>query len=139
MKIKFLIAEDIRPEAGGKLTILGLFPDDNIVLAKEDYPEGVPPETPRGIEKIAILISVSDAPNRKLKFKGKITDPSGALYKPEMQLGEGRVEKGTSRSFLVQIKPFIVEIEGVYIFDFYVNKEMYSFPFNIREQSISKS
>jgi len=133
------MAEEIRPEAGGKLTILGLFPDDNIILTKAVYPEGVPPEIPRGIEKLVFLISVSGAPNRKLKFKVRITDPSGGLYKPEMQLGEGRVEKGTSRSFIIEVKPFVIDLVGVYIFDFYVNKEIYSFPFEIREQPMQKS
>lgn len=136
MKIKFLVAEEMRPEAGGKLTILGLFPDDNIILTKPAYPEGVPPETPRGIEKIVFLVSVSDAPNRKLKFKVRITDPSGELYKPEMQLGEERIVKGTSRSFIIEVKPFVISLMGVYVFDFYVNKEIYSFPFEISEQSI---
>jgi len=131
------MAEDIRPEAGGKLTILGLFPDDNIILTKAAYPEGVPPEMPRGIEKLVFLVSVSDAPNRKLKFKVRITDPAGELYKPEMQLGEERVAKGTSRSLIIEVRPFVINLVGVYVFDFYVNKEIYSFPFEIREQSIS--
>ena len=137
MKIKFLMAEEMRPEAGGKLTILGLYPDDNIILTKVTYPKGIPPETPRGIEKLVFLVSVSDTPNKKLKYKVRITDPSGELYKPEMQLGEGRVEKGTSRSFIIEVKPFVINLVGVYGFDFFVNKEIFSFPFEIREQSIN--
>lgn len=139
MKIKFLMAEEMRPEASGKLTILGLFPDDNLIITNTAYPVDVSPETPRGIEKLVFLVNVSDAPKGKLKFKARITDPSGGEYKPEMQLGEGHVEKGASRSFIVELKPFIVDLIGVYVFNFYVNKEIHSFPFEIREQPIQKS
>ncbi|MEQ1740975.1 MAG: hypothetical protein ABL869_00515 [Candidatus Nitrotoga sp.] len=136
MKIKFLVAEEIRPEAGGKLTILGLYPDDNLILSKEAFPEGVPPETPRGMEKLVFLISIGDAPNKILKYKVRITDPSGGLYKPEMQVGEGRIEKGTSRSFIIEVKPFLINLVGVYVFNFHVNKEVFSFPFEIRANDI---
>lgn len=133
------MAEEIRPEASGKLTILGLYPDDNLILSpREALPEGVPPETPRGMEKLVFLINISDASNKLLKFKVRITDPSGELYKPEIQVGEGKIEKGSSRSFIIEVKPFIIILVGIYIFNFYVNKEIFSFPFEIREKQILK-
>lgn len=131
------MAEEIRPEASGKLTILGLYPDDNLILSPGE-PEGVSPGIPRGMEKLVFLISIGDAPNKLLKFKVRITDPSGELYKPEIQVGEGKIKKGSSRSFIIEVKPFIINLVGVYVFNFYVNKEIYSFPFEIREQQISK-
>lgn len=137
MKVKFLMAEEIRPEASGKLTILGLYPDDNLILSsREAIPEGVPPETPRGMEKLVFLINVSDASNKLLKFKVRIIDPYLELYKPEIQVGEGKIKKGASRSFIIELKPFIINLVGVYVFNFYVNKEVFSFPFEIREQTI---
>lgn len=140
MKIKFLVAEEIRMEMGGKLTILGLFPDDNIRMIKGDRPEGASPDMPEGLERLAFLISISELSSKKIhKFKGRITDPSGAVYKPEESLGEGRIEKGTSRSIIVEMKPFIVKTEGVYHFDFSIDKEVLSFPFEIREQAKPRS
>lgn len=138
MKIKFLVAEEIRPEENGKLTILGLFPDDNLILsAKEAVPEGMPQDTPRGIDKLVFFISLSDTSSRLSKFKVTITDPSGELYKPETDAGEGRIAKGTSRSFIIEVKPFIVKLTGTYIFNFHVNNKVYPFPFEIRERPIS--
>lgn len=135
MKIKFLVAEEIRPEESGKLTILGLFPDDNLVLsAKEAVPQGMPLDTPRGIDKLVFFINLSDASSKFSKFKVTINDPSGELYKPEREVGEGRIAKGESRSFIIEVKPFIIKFTGTYIFNFHVNNKVYSFPFEIRER-----
>ena len=135
MKVKFLVAEEIRPEVGGKLTILGLFPDDNIRLIKQELPEGTPPETPMGLERLAFMISVSGLSKKLYKFKGVIIDPSGEVYKSESKLGEIRSEKGASHILILEMKPFIIKAKGIYHFNFYVNKEMFAFPFEIREQS----
>lgn len=139
MKVKFFLAEEIRPEAGGKMTVLGLFPDDRMVLTKGTSPEGIPPETPRGIEKLVLLISIGEAPNKKLKYKGTITAPDGVLYKPEFPLGEGRIEKGSSHSIVLEFKPFILKSMGVYVFNFYVNKEVFTFPFEIHESLVESA
>lgn len=136
MKVKFYLAEEVRPEAGNKMTMLGLFPDDKIVSSKVVLPEGVPSDIPRGIEKLVLLISIGEAPNKKLKFKGTLTAPDGELYGTEYQLGEVHIKKGTSHSIILEFKPFIIKSMGVYIFNFYVNKEIFPFPFEIRESLV---
>lgn len=133
MKIKFLVAEEIRPEVGGKLTILGLMPDDTLLMTSS-RPADAPPEVPNGLERLAFLLSVSDLPEGEHKFKGQIFNPSGEPYNPETSFGEGTVEKGTSRSIIIDIKPFIVKNFGSYRLDFYVDGSVSSFPFEIREQ-----
>lgn len=133
MKVKFYLGEEVRPEAGNKMTILGLFPDDNIVYCRPALPEGAPPDMPMGMEKLVLLISVSKAPNKKLKLKGILTDPNGGLYGAEFQLGEAHIKKDASHSIILELKPFIIKSMGVYTFNFYVNKEIFPFPFEIRE------
>lgn len=131
MKIKFLVAEEIRPELGGKLTILGLFPDD-VLVSNSNRPEETPAEIPDGFDRLAFLVSVSDLPEGIHKFKGNITNPAGEPYHSETSFGDGAIEKGTSRSIVVDTKPFIIKGKGVYHFNIYVDDSLYSFPFEIR-------
>ena len=136
MKVKFLIAEEVRPEAEGKLTVIGLYSGDTIILIKKDLPPDLPEkvEIIPAIERLAILATVGDTPKGVHKFKGRIVDPSGAEHKPVMNLGEAAIEKGTFHNVLVEIKPFVTKIEGVYHFEFFVDDDMFDFPFEIRER-----
>lgn len=136
MEVKFYLAEEVRPEAGNKMTMLGLFPDGRIICSKVILPEGVPPDIPRGIDKLVLLISIGKAPNKKLKLRGTLTAPDGVLYGTEFQLGEVHIKKGTSHSIILEFKPFIIKSAGVYIFNLYVNKETFPFPFEITESPV---
>jgi hypothetical protein len=131
MKIKFLMAEEIRPEINNKASIVGLFPDDVVVLIR-NRPADAPPEVPDGVERLSFLINVGELPEGVHKFKGIIITPSGEPYNPEMLLGEEIAKKGFSHSLIVQLKPFIVKSRGIYHFNFYVDDLLTSFPFEIR-------
>jgi hypothetical protein len=131
MKIKFIVAEEIRPEISGKATVLGLFSDD-VLLLQGKRPEGANPEIPDGLERVTFLLNVSDVPAGKHNFKGNITDPSGAPYNPVTSLGEEDIKKGFSRTIIVEIKPFIVKTRGVYHFNLFVDDMLTTFPFEIR-------
>lgn len=131
MKIKFLMAEEIRPEINGKSSVLGLFPDD-IIVVQANRPEGISPEIPDGIERLSFLLNVSDLPEGSHFFKGNITDPSGAAYNPLGSLGEETIKKGFSRSIVVEVKPFIVKQKGIYHFNLYVDDLLTTFPFEVR-------
>lgn len=136
MKIKFLVAEEIRPEMGGKFTVLGLIPDE-VLIIESKRPENAPAEIPDGIERLALFLVVSELADGVHKFKGQIFDPNGAPYNPQVALGEASVEKGTSRSMIIELKPFIVRTYGAYRFDLYIDDELASFSFEIRSKPIS--
>lgn len=125
------MAEEIRPELSGKSTVLGLFPDDVLVM-QGNRPEGASPEVPDGLERLTFLLNVSDISEGVHHFKGNITEPSGASYNPVSPLGEETIMKGLSRSIVVEIKPFIIKSKGVYHFNLYVDDVLTSFPFEIR-------
>lgn len=131
MKIKFLMAEEVRPELNGKSTVLGLFADD-VLLMQGKRPEDAPQEVPDGLERLTFLLNVSDISEGLHHFKGNITDPSGAPYNPVSSLGDETIMKGLSRSIVVEIKPFIIKSKGVYHFNLYVDDVLTSFPFEIR-------
>lgn len=133
MKIKFLVAEEVRPEVGGKYTVLGLIPDE-VLIFESRRPENAPEEIPDGIERLALFLVVSELADGVHKFKGQIYDPNGEPYNPEIALGEGIVEEGTSRSMVIELKPFVVKKYGIYRFDLYVDDKSASFPFEIRSK-----
>lgn len=133
MKVNFLLAEDVRPEVSNKLTILGLFPGEVVILQKGARPEGVPEDAPAGLERLAILVTISDTEGPH-KYKGRVVEPSGELYKPEIELGNGISQKGFSHTVIVALRPFIVKQPGIFHFEFFVDDEIFSFPFEIREQ-----
>lgn len=135
MKVNFLLAEEVRPEANNKISVLGLFAGDIVIMIKGVRPEGVPEDTPGGLERLAILSIISDAPEGLLKFKGRLIEPSGELSRPEFALGEATTKKGFSHTVIVELKPLIVKKPGIFRFEFFVDEEMFSFPFEIREQT----
>jgi len=134
MKIKFLIAEDIRPEASGKMVILGLFPDDIIIFVKPVSPENITPEKPHVIEKLYILLNVTNLSEKTHKFKAKIIDPDGKPYQENIELGEAFIKSGSSHTLLIKLQPFVVQTFGIYTCVFNVNNKSFKFPFEIREQ-----
>ena len=135
MKVNFLIAEEVRPEANNKITVLGLFAGDIIIMIKGARPQGVPEGLPAGLERLSILAIISDAPDGLHKFKGRLIEPSGELYRPESALGEATTKKGFSHTVIVELKPLIVKKSGIFRFEFFVDEEMFSYPFEIREQT----
>jgi hypothetical protein len=131
MKIKFLLAEEIRPEISGKSTVLGLFPDD-VLIMQSNRPEGASPDIPDGLDRLTFFLNVSDIPEGKHYFKGNITDPTGAPYNQLSTLGEEIIKAGLSRTIIVEMKPFIVKTKGIYHFNLYVDDVLTTFPFEIR-------
>lgn len=137
MKIKFLIAEEIRSEGSesGKVTILGLFPDDNILILDPASQGNTDPNEKIGIEKLVILINASNLPEKKCKFKVKFIDPSGEEYRSAIELGETETQKGTSQTFIIKLQPFLIKEFGVYTCVFYVDKKPFKFPFSVTEKT----
>lgn len=138
MKIQFLVAEEIRPELGGKMTILGFMPN-NTLLITSARPANAPEDAKDGIDRLALLVTISDVADGVHKFKGQIFCPSGEPYNPETSFGEGAVARGTSHAIIFELKPFIIKEYGVYRFDFYVNNELEQFQFEIRIQPKNQS
>ncbi|MFZ1547607.1 MAG: hypothetical protein WAT12_11000 [Candidatus Nitrotoga sp.] len=127
MKLNFFVADEFRPETGGKQMVLGLYADDVILLEPVTQIEAIPV----GFERLAFLINISDVPAGKHNYKGQIVDPSGKPYGREIIMGELEIEKGMSRSFIIEMKPFLINSKGTYHLNFYVDDDLYAFPFSI--------
>lgn len=132
MNIFFLIADEIRQEVGGKQTVLGLYADKTILLDRIiNKPEDIPPDMPEGIDRLAFLINVSEASEGTHTSYAQIIDPSGKLHGTDIPLGEFMIEKGMSRTLVIEAKPFIFSGKGTYSFNFYLDGEPHYFPFKI--------
>ncbi len=132
MKVSFLVAEEARPEVSGKFTILGLFANNVIALKKR--PETLPQNVHVAIDKVTILAIISEAPNSDLRFKGRIYDPKGDIFRTEMEYGSATIPHGFSHSIVIEIKPFVVTALGIYRFELFVNDQMFTCPIEIREE-----
>ena len=136
MKVNFLLAEEVRPEANNKISILGFFAGDIVIMHKGDLPQGLPEGIPAGLERLAILATIVDAPDGVHQLKARLLEPSGELYPSESLLGEAIAQKGFSHVAVFQLKPFIVKQPGMFTFEFFVDDQVFKFPFEIREQNL---
>jgi hypothetical protein len=140
MKVDFLIAEEIRPEVGNKLTVLGLFPGNIIVILKRELPKDTLPKgVSAGLDRLSILATISGASDGLHKFKGRIVEPTGDLYQPEAVFGEANTKLGFAHTVIIELKPFVIKQMGVYRFEFFVDDEKFVYEFEIREQLLQAS
>lgn len=138
MKINFFLADEFRAEVGGKQTALGLYADNKILIEPRVELKSSDSELPEGIDRLAFLLNISEASQGMHKFRGQIVDPLGKPHGPEMLLGDGEVLKGTSRSFIIEAKPFLLKGKGTYMLNFYVDEDLQSFPFHIIDRPLEK-
>lgn len=135
MKINFLIADEIRSEVTGKQTILGLYPDSTIIVRNAAKIDNTPPKIPRLIERVAILVNISDAPDSKHEYhiKGQFINPSEQPNGNEIDFGKRIIEKGKSYTIVLQSKPFEIKGLGTYYFNLSIDGEVHKLPFNIKD------
>ncbi|WP_150102933.1 DUF6941 family protein [Sideroxydans lithotrophicus] len=141
MNLQFLIAEEFRPEASGKVTALGVYPGNYIILLKP--PQGIPDTAIPTLDRVAFLITVSELKGSH-NYSGKIIDPNGnSVIDPNSNqikegvqpFGEGiTIGEGMSHSFIFELKPFSIKTMGRYKFILYVDDAPHEFTFDIRKQ-----
>jgi len=141
VNIQFIIADEFRPEASGKVTSIGVYPGNHIILLKpqQDTPDTVIPM----LERVAFLITISELEGSH-NYSGKIIDPNGnSVIDPKINhikegvqpFGEGiTIGEGMSHSFVFELKPFFIRTIGRYKFILYVDDTPHEFTFDIRKQ-----
>lgn len=138
MKITLLVADEIRPEATGKQTVLGLFADNVVVVKIPPKPVDVPDDVLPGIERLSFLVNVSQLPEGQYSFKAQFIAPSGQPAGDALSLGDGvQVSTGKSHSIVIESKPFILKEGGEYHLAFWVNGEEHRLPFEIRIEPLA--
>ncbi len=133
MKINFLIADEIRPEANGKQTVLGLYADSTIILEKSPAQPNPSDEIQRGIERLAILFNVADIDEKNHNYLAELISPKGTTNGAPINLGQAKVNKGASRTMVIEMKPFLFEDFGTYILRLHIDNKHYDFPIHLVE------
>ena len=130
MKVSFLIAEEIRPELNGKLSVLGLYAGNVILIGP--MPDNAPPGVTPIVERLAIMAVVSDAPAGMHAFRGRILGPQGNLYRPDAAFGQAEIPNGFAHSVIIELKPFVINTLGTYQLQFFVDDQQFTFEFDVR-------
>lgn len=132
MKLTFLVADEIRREASGKATILGLFPDNVVIVNIPPKPEGIPEGVPPGIDRLSFMVNVSSLPEGTYHFKAQFISPSGKPMGEVMEVGDIEIAAGKSFTTIFQSNPFVILEGGEYNLAFNINDEEHRLPFEIR-------
>ena len=132
MKIKFLVADEIRMEASGKQTVLGLFADDVVCVNIGQRPESVPVDVPAGIERLALMVNIAELAVGKHQFFGQLFAPNDAPYGDKFNLGEADISQGQSHTLVAEWKPFLLRGSGFYTFAVWVDDTEHRLQFEVR-------
>jgi len=126
--VRFLLCDDVRPEATGKVSIIGLYPADVIMVRNMDGQ--VPPE---GLVTVLGQIAIAC-----LALNGNGTYTAGvAITGPSGQnmlsgsLGEFTLARDRNATLIVQSTNLAVPEYGKYTLILTIGKREYPFEFNI--------
>jgi hypothetical protein len=129
--IKFILAEDARPEGDGKFTLLGVLPGEHVAVGGEPPP---------GMQNAAFVLSslvcvfILTGPEGKYPARFSVIGPdkkSKILDAPIAQPIE--VLKGRPAVFVTGLKPFIGASFGSYSAHLEIGNAKYKFPFVIEK------
>lgn len=140
MEIFFYIADDVRQEQGGKLTLLGLYPHRS--FATEVNPEekkrfetekGFTEPVPFALSKLCFVFSIKSKPG-KYNLSFTVENPDKTIR--EMQNFEDVfMEEHKTHTLIIQAVPFLYTHTGTYIARLFVNGKAHDFPFNVSTTS----
>jgi hypothetical protein len=127
--ILFLLAESVREEHGGKLSILGLYTGNQVVLHGE-----LPTSLPEGMNKFALphlaIVLVFKGGEGDCDVKVEIVDPLGK----RVLAGTAQVSMAPDavRNVLLPLSPFPIAAFGEHQFKVRMGRRTYKYPFVIR-------
>lgn len=108
--ITLYVADDLRQEISGKVSMIGLYADRVVVL---QIPPGSPEpseETPLVIDGLSFLVNIAGLSGRHRLSVRFFVDGSSPLSEPQMR--EADFDPQLSANFAVRIRPFAVATFG---------------------------
>ena len=129
-KIQFLLADAVRQEALGKLSLLGLYSGDVILLTgplPKTLPEG---QQALAIPSLAILATIMDG-HGTFPTTGRLIDPNNKTF------AAGPVQPVTKTNsgpfnYILPMVPFPVTAFGTYRFELTIKGKKYTYRFVVR-------
>ena len=135
MRVKLIMADDIRQEASGKQTIIGLLADDTSLLPAGVFPE-TEPDLSRpvelkeiaAIEQLSFMASIAELSEGEHHISWQALTPGGQVMADSKPV-DVHTTKGRSNSLVFQFKPFPVFAQGEYKIRLNVDGETIDLPF----------
>lgn len=139
--IRFIVAEDIRPEIMGKISLQGLMPGEQFFVAgnpPSPLPPGMPPVAFL-IPSLAFVFVITGAATGKFRGLFKIVAPDKKTVIVETPAANP-IEKvaGKAALFATISKPFVGPAFGTYSVRLELNGAKFSFPMGIEKGSVPK-
>lgn len=128
MKVKYYLCEDVRQESNGKIILIGLYPDDTIVVNRPDKVIIQEKEVELTIlSKLQIMLTISEFEG-EVTVTGRFAQPGNSIQSAEQDIGKVIIPKGKSHNFIVDVSNFPAVGNGVYTFIATVNGQEFNFP-----------
>ncbi len=129
---RFLLADNIAEQSGGKLLIVGLYAGDVVVLHGP-----LPTEVPTQFHGIAlpglyILVTFADGVG-EFDVSVRIYDPTGNALGPTSIL-KVKLEKGKSQNCVVPLVPFPVTAFGKYRVELQAGTKTFNYDFAVQHE-----
>jgi hypothetical protein len=129
---RFLLADNITEQSGGKLLIIGLYSGDVVVLHGP-----LPAKVPAQFHGIAlpglyVLVTFVDGVGQ-FDASVRIYDPNGIALGPASIL-KAKLEKGKSQNFVVPLVPFPVTAFGKYRIELQIDTKKFGYEFAVQHE-----
>ncbi len=120
-KVTILIADEFRTEASGKLTAIGLYPQNRVIIDATPEQEANMQQVPLTIEKLTFLITVGPSLKKGAhKVKAEFSTPSLKRYAVQ-EYDDIEIPIGATHTIFMEAKPFEIMEEGSYFIHFFVD------------------
>lgn len=131
-EVRFYVADDFREEASNKVTAIGLYADNRIVLQMPASQPDPTAEYPAAIRSLCFLFNVSEAPEAakvSIEIEGPVTN--GAVFPEQVLQGKVMlgVSSGVTSNIIVRMDPCIVTALGKRTFTVKVNQRQFKFDY----------
>jgi hypothetical protein len=136
--VKFILAEDIRQEALGKSSLLGVIPGERFLVGGPP-PAAAPANVEFVLSSLAFFFAITGGEG---SFKGRfrILGPDKKTVVVDMPIDKPiEVVGGKGAVFATASKPFIGSAFGTYSVQLELDKAKFSFPMTIEKGRLAKA
>lgn len=128
--VQFLLADAVRQEEGGKLTVLGLYSGDAVLL-KDSLPNSIP----EGMEGLALpgltIVAIVRDGQGSFSYGVHLYGPDGKALGKGVDGMKLDKKKDAPASLLIPVQPFPIPDFGTYRVLLQLNRHEYEFKFRV--------
>lgn len=130
--VRFYLADDVRSESSGKVTLVGLYPDNVLVLGLPTGTASPSPQNALGISAVAVLSTIQGDPGL-CEAVFKLTDPHGRVMIQSAEPAPILVGKERHANLIARFPAFVVTGFGTYKFELQIGDQVHVFPIEVKQ------